>query len=387
MSFRPITLSYFLPQYHSCPYNNKWWGEGFTEWNNVREAVPLFEGQHQPRVPKDGYFDLLERDELEKQYGEASKAGVDGFAIYHYWYEGQKPLGAVLENILEHKDLDVRFSICWANHSWTRSWRNNSGALDVLIEQTYENSQEDMVKHFMFLEKCFLDDRYVTIDGKPIFQIYAPENIGNLDFYLRSMRTYFSDKHGLDIHIAATVKRKNPDLAYLAYFDSLTLNQPTLALFSDVNILGTASPNRKSFKLRDVIQNLPNWAKKYVFRLWDILPSKHTVYDYDATWQKLITQSKAAIEESIHPINLTSFVEFDNTPRYKNRATILSGFTVQKFEKYTGELYNLACEKNTGIFFINAWNEWGEGMYLQSDDKYNNTRLTSLGKVILNEDL
>ena len=128
-------IAYFLPGYHEDDLNNRWWGKGFTEWDNLRDCKPLFKGHKPATKPKDGYYDLLDSETLKRQVKKIKAAGIDGISIYDYWSDGIRPLGRFIDRFLKEPSLDLEFNICWANHAWTRSWKNKAGSLDILLDQ------------------------------------------------------------------------------------------------------------------------------------------------------------------------------------------------------------------------------------------------------------
>src|SRR5690606_25983053 len=180
---KPIAI--YLPQFHTIPENDEWWGKGFTEWTNVKKAKSYFPGHYQPHEPMDDdYYDLSDNSVIEKQADLARQYGIEGFCFYHYWFSGHLLLEKPLENMLRSSAPDMPFCLCWANENWTRTWDGQEK--HVLIEQHY--STEDDQKHIQYLMPFFKDDRYIKIDNKPVFLMYRTELHPNIQEAVRIWR-------------------------------------------------------------------------------------------------------------------------------------------------------------------------------------------------------
>ena len=60
---------------------------------------------------------------------------------------------------------------------------------------------------------------------------------------------------------------------------------------------------------------------------------------------------------------------FDDTPRRGSQARMICNSTPEKFKYYFKKLYRLCCENNKELLLLTAWNEWGEGAYLEPDEE------------------
>ena len=181
-------IAFHLPQFHCIPENDEWWGEGFTEWTNTKKATPLYKGHYQPREPyKDNYYNLLDKESIKWQTDTAKKHGIYGFCYYHYWFNGKLLLEKPVEILLNEKDIEFPFCLCWANEPWTRAW--DGGEKEVIMPQSYGN-EENWEKHINYLLQFFKDERYIKIDNKPVFVIYRSNNINRCD----ELISYWNEK-------------------------------------------------------------------------------------------------------------------------------------------------------------------------------------------------
>jgi len=350
----------YFPQFHETQENNEWWGKGFTDWVNVKSAGPLFEGHHQPRVPmNNNYYDLTDKKNIKWQVDLAKEYSIYGFSIYHYWFDGKLVLNIPKEHFLNNKNFDIPFSLNWANERWTTRWKGNKEK--VILEQTHEPSIEKWEQHFLYLLDFFRDTRYIRINNKPIFTIYRPHFVKKLD----KMVTYWrkraieSGLEGIYIIAVKTHEFSNPHI--LDSFDACMHFQPHETVNSP-KMLG------KSTYIHRLLRLLPEGILNSLRKLRSKTKKTYRLYDYDTVCENMIDSPTS---EGNKPVYNSMFLEWDNTSRYKERATIYQGCTPKSFENWLDKLCRKTLDSSNEekLIFINAWNEWAEGTYLEPDIK------------------
>lgn len=353
-------IAFYLPQYHTIPENDKWWGEGFTEWTNTRKAEQLFETQYQPREPlNDNYYNLLDDKTKKWQIELAKENGLYGFCYYHYWFNGKMVLQKPLEQVLSNKDLDFPFCISWANEPWTRSWDGRSN--EVLLSQEY-GDKEDWVNHFNYMLQFFQDSRYIRIDNKPVLVIYKVESIPNhkelFEFWVNKAK-----ENGLDgLYIVETLNglQKN-EVSTIS--NAVIQFEPNYTIHHDRPMI-----DKLKNKLKNII-NVPNKGKFF-----------YRTMDYDITWKRILKRKMKIKNKRVF---LGAFIDWDNTARKGENALVFHGATPEKFENYLRQQIIKGKEVYQSDFlFINAWNEWAEGTYLEPDKKNGYGYIKALKKVV-----
>lgn len=352
-------IAMHLPQFHSIPENDEWWGQGFTEWTNVRKAQPLYEGHYQPRIPAEGdYYDLSEKDRVISQMKCAAKYGINGFCFYHYWFNGRKLLEKPVENLLDKEHLPIDFCLCWANEPWTRTWDGVAGRGVTLIAQEY-GGEEEWRNHFKYLLPFFRHKNYLKVENKPVFLIYSGSGLKdrkamqecwdslaieagfNGVLYVYTHRTFTLDEipmtgdAWMDFEPFATTQRIYPD-----------------------KLIGISREHKGIAGDSDKIYSVIDY-EKFCEIMIDIIPG--SIYHY-----------------------LGFFVGWDNSARVGNKVRwIFDNNTPDIVERFFREQYMRSCEADKEFLFINAWNEWGESTYLEADERYGYGYLEAISKVVL----
>lgn len=346
-------LALYLPQFHRVHENDEWWGEGFTEWTAVRNAVPLFPEHDQPRIPKDSkYYDLLDKGTLQKQAEQIKCSGIDGICIYHYWFKnGRQILEKPAEQLLQWTDISLSYCFSWANETWARTWgvfsdqnrwtniygKEKDCDNEILLEQRYGNSI-DWKQHFEYLLPFFLDDRYIKVDGKPVFVFYKAEDIPcleNMIYYWNELAKKSGIK-GLYL-IGVNVKKSQESI-----FDEISIREPNDAmLISSVSMKGSVR-----------------------------------CFDYDEVWRNILNRKRSK------NVTIGAYVGYDDTPRQGVSGSVIINASPEKFEKYMTRLTRINKSNNCEVMLVNAWNEWGEGMYLEPDERYGASYLCAMKNAI-----
>ncbi|QKJ31480.1 glycoside hydrolase family 99-like domain-containing protein [Mucilaginibacter mali] len=347
-------IAFHLPQFHPIPENDEWWGEGFTEWTNTKKCKPAYKGHYQPKEPLDNnYYNLLDKDALLWQADLAKKYGIYGFCFYHYWFKGRQLLEKPLEIYLANKDIDLPFCFSWANHSWTRTWVEKK---DILLEQTY-GSLPDWEKHFYFLLPYFKDERYIKINGKPVFMFNRP-----LDFAEANNMIDRWDQLAVE-----------NGLTGIYFIETLSPFQTTGILKRTEALVEYEPTYTYNF--------LPFWYK--VVKKLGTLTShkvKPVFNSYSYFWHLIINRKPLVTDKKLYP---GAFVNWDNHARRPTAPIIFLGFSLARFRSYMiKQIVRSKKVYHSEYLFINAWNEWAEGNTLEPDKKYKYGILEALQSAI-----
>lgn len=357
-------IAYYLPQFHPIPENDEWWGKGFTEWTNVVNAKPLFPGHDQPNLPSElGFYDLRVPETRMAQAELAREHGIEGFCYWHYWFgDGRRLLERPFNEVLNSGEPDFPFCLAWANQTWTGVWH---GAADrILIEQAYPGLA-DYRAHFYAVLDALSDRRYMTIEDKPIFLIYRPDELPDQRAFTDCWR----------------------ELAHQAGFKGLYL----------IGVrYGPWNPQENGFDAAAPTHVLRAFAASEIPEVRRMMRVKAALLAGNprlVRWRAWRKPRRIAYERAVElctqPL-ANDFLEFptvhpnwDNTPRSGMEGVVFMDSTPEKFGRHLREVIGQVAHRNHDqrIVFLKSWNEWAEGNYLEPDQRFGRAYLQMVKQV------
>ena len=333
----PVRLiAFYLPQYHPIPENDHWWGKGFTEWTNVTRAIPNFVGHYQPRLPADlGFYDLRVPEVRDEQAALARQYGIYGFCYYYYWFAGKRLLNRPLDEVVQSGHPDFPFCVCWANENWSRRWDGLDS--EILIAQ--EHSDEDDLNFIRSLESALRDRRYIRINDRPLLLVYRinllPDPARTADLWRRCCR-----ESGIgELYLAAVQSFGVTDDPRSFGFDAAVEFPPHAMAILGEQPAGMLNPDFQGM-----------------------------FFDYPATADFFMNRPPMP-----YPFFRTAMPSWDNTARRQNASNIFLNAEPEYYQRWLKRLVEETRwfrDSDERLVFVNAWNEWAEGTYLEPDRQY-----------------
>ena len=332
-------IAFYLPQFHRCEENDRFWGSGFTEWTNVVRGLPKFVGHYQPRLPGDlGFYDLTVEDVLQRQVDIARNYGLTGFMFYFYWFGGRTLLEAPLRSFLRKRGLRFRYFLMWANENWTRRWDGLED--EVLLRQTYgADEPERFLDH---IREYLEDERYLRIDGRPLIAVYRPSVIPDVRGWAERWREACVRRGFKDAYLISALSFGEGDPAATGFDAALEFPPHQTSM----------NRAKKPANMRERVQ--PFFA-----------PPRERIYLY-----KAMVASQLSVSARDYRVYRTAFPGWDNTARRPDGRGLVFAFSNPRlFAEWTARLLSDEMQRRDALRMIcfNAWNEWAEAAYLEPD--------------------
>ncbi len=373
MNCKVRVIAFYLPQFYPIPENDENWGKGFTEWTNVVMAKPLFKGHYQPHIPADlGFYDLRAPWTREEQAILAREAGIEGFCYWHYWMgKGKRLLERPFQEVLESGKPDFPFCLGWANGEWsTAGWKQEgiTSKDKMICEQYY--SLDDYKDHFYYVLKAFKDERYIKVDGKPLFYVHDPLYVPQMKDFIKLWQQLAKENGLRGIYFVGRANNishwtydENGNRSYnmnVDVNDPAKYHQPVRDLGFDA--INTTGMDRAELILGGKTQKIISKVIEKIFKT-----SFLRKYSQDKINTHLFTKEDE--REDVFP---TVIPNWDRSPRQRKLSVIYTDSTPAVFEKLLKKAIKLVKNRKEDyrIIFLRAWNEWGEGNHVEPDLKY-----------------
>jgi len=361
------------PAYHPEP---RWkelgiFPHGSGEWQNVYEAAPKFDGHDQPKVPLWGYENEADPIVVARKIDAALAAGINVFMYDWYWYQNRPFLeGALNDGFLKAPNNErMKFFLMWANHNVDYLWNNKKS--DKKAEPPLFDAKVSMDEYKTVIVPRFIEyfkkPNYYKIEGKPVISLFV------LNLFIRGVGGVKEARDAIEYLDAECKKAGFPGVHFMMV-GTMPAKLPDNA----------ALPNGEPVTRENIAKYLHiesdtayNWcqysgAKDQDYSQW--------CDENIANWDKV----QQEIKIQYYP-NVTT--GWDNNPRYPKETytKIVKNSNPQDYERAlraAKKWIDANVQKGMPkMVFINSWNEWTEGGYLEPDKTYGYGFLNATARV------
>jgi hypothetical protein len=417
---------YYWPNFHRDAYHQSKKGEGWTEWEIVKNGQPKFEGHNQPKVPLWGYRDESDPKEMARSIDAMADAGIGAIIFDWYRYDDDINGGVMIEEALRQGFLQatnrnrIKFALMWANHTYIDCHPFAPGISfhNAPVWRKGEVGRAAFGRHTQdAIELYFKQPNYWKIDGRPYFSIYVLDKLiaglGGLaetrtaldDFRARVKAAGFPDLHlnivdqGESLTQVLELVRGQPlpndparkvetvpDLLAALKADSATMYTWAHHLWPML----VKQPERSGVKERSNANDMPSgFAGDTAAPGRVVAPSARTGATPEATLldraakARLIAVDYAQygrramrlLDERPAALGVPCFphvsMGWDGSPRNYSMGVVLNN-TSEKWREFLSETKRWLDRhpESRGIVTLNSWNEWVEGSYIEPDTIY-----------------
>lgn len=349
---------YYFPNYHADERNEARHGKGWTEWELMKCAHPRFPGHKQPKTPLWGYQDEADPAVMGQKIQCAVDAGIDAFIFDWYWYDGPYLQRALDEGFLAESNRGkMKFALMWANHDWMDKHPVGRNAADAPMLYPWNTTKENVGEVWDYIiEHYFTHPDYWQVDGKPYFSIYATNR-------------FISQMGGVEATAEVLAQLREKAIA---------------AGLPGVHINGIWFDNLDASPICVCPQR--EWAEKIGFSSYtsyngmppEFPKLNFPIVDYPDCLGRYLANAQRALATLPAPYYPCVTTGWDSSPRtVQSEVYEVGSYPYRPVMERSPENFRLALSRTIPllkdkpeaeqILFINAWNEWTEGSYLEPD--------------------
>lgn len=333
-------IAIFFPQFIYIKNNYTFSDKSLNEWKNIENVKPIFNFHKQPRNLNRKYKNNIINNFSKIEYIKmsvklAKNHGIYGFAIIYYWFSGKILYDEPINIFLKNKDINFPFFLIWKNDKYEFNSNNKNNS--IIINQNY--TAFEAYNFFNDIKKYLISKYYIKLNGKPILGIYEPLIIIKFKNFISNLRKY-AKKFGIGKIYILGAMNENQNSNYTKLIDAYFEFPP------------------KNINLNELLKN------EYYYYYEGLIYRDNYKNIYNKTYRGIM-------------------LEYDNTPETLKDPIVFSNYSPEKFYLSIRKII-ISKKIKKKILFINGWNNWKEGIYLEPDDIYGFASINALSKALFN---